>query len=367
MLLANKTRLFGTAVGLGALFFLSAAQVGLLVGWCNTNSAIIRNAGTDVWVIAEQTPCFDYGTPIPSNRVYQVRSVAGVEWAEGMIVTWTYWQRGDGRRVLVEMVGLDTGSVGGPWRMKAGRVEDVHLPDSVIVDELSLSLLGVDQEGAEAEVMSRRAVVCGVSKEVRTFTASPFVFTSMHSAVKYDPRYHADEITYVLVRCAAGYKPDELAASLRASIPHVEVLTTGEFATRSVKYWMLETGVGITVGLTAILGIAVSLVVTSQTLFMITQEHLGDYATLLALGFRRIKLLGCLLAQSLLLGGIGVSLGSAAFAFAARASIGTPIPLETTFEVYTGLVILSLACSLVASLISVRAICRVDPVAVFRA
>jgi putative ABC transport system permease protein len=77
MLLEKKLRMVFTILALGTLFFLSAAQMGLLVGWCNANSAIVRNAGVDLWVMAEQTPAFDYGTAIPRRRMFQVRGVEG--------------------------------------------------------------------------------------------------------------------------------------------------------------------------------------------------------------------------------------------------------------------------------------------------
>src|SRR5580704_9886222 len=104
MLAHKPIRLFVTWGGLGVLFFLAAVQLGLLVGWCNTVSAIVRHADADVWVMAEQTPAFDYGTAIPRQRVYQARSVEGVAWAEGLLMVWNYWQRPDGRRVNIELV-----------------------------------------------------------------------------------------------------------------------------------------------------------------------------------------------------------------------------------------------------------------------
>ena len=102
MLAHKPVRLLITWAGLGGLFFLAAAQVGMLVGWCNSCSAIVRHADTDVWVMTEQAPAFDYGTAIPRQRIYQTRSVEGVAWAEGMIMAWNTWQRPDGRRVNVE-------------------------------------------------------------------------------------------------------------------------------------------------------------------------------------------------------------------------------------------------------------------------
>ena len=163
MLADNKSRLALTVLGIAVLFFLSAATVGLLVGWCMTTSAIVRHAGVDLWVIPQQSPAFDYGTPIPQQRIYQVRSVQGVEWAEGLLMAWSVWQRPDGRRVHVEIVGLDESCVGRPWQMRQGVAENVYLPDTVIVDEMYLDDLGVRRIGEEVEILGRRAVVGGIS------------------------------------------------------------------------------------------------------------------------------------------------------------------------------------------------------------
>jgi putative ABC transport system permease protein len=102
-------------------------------------------------------------------------------------------------------------------------------------------------------------------------------------------------------------------------------------------------------------------------MFTITQEHLANYATLLALGFGRLQLLSCVLIQSLVLGGLGILLGSVGFFAACHASARTPIPLETTPAVFASLVLLSTLFSVGSSYLSMRAIFSLDPVSVFRA
>jgi putative ABC transport system permease protein len=251
--------------------------------------------------------------------------------------------------------------------MRDGSPEVVHLPDTVIVDELFLELLGVQGVGDGAEMYGRRAVVRGVSTDVRTLTASPFIFTSIESARKYDKRYGPDEITYVLVRCSPGYTAEEVRDRLRAELSHVEVLTGREFAIRTMKYWMLETGLGITVVLTALLGLTVSVVVTSQTLFTVTQEHLGYYAMLSAVGFGRTQLLLSVIMQGVVLASGGVLIGSTMFMFAAYFSSRTPLPLETLPELYAGLVAMSAASSIAGAFLSMRSVLKLDPATVFRA
>jgi putative ABC transport system permease protein len=366
MLLHRPARFLLTMVGVGVSFFLSTSQLGLLVGWCNMNSAIIRHARADVWVMAPHTPAFDFGTAIPRHRIYQVRSTEGVAWAEGLFTTWSYLQRPDGKRVNIELVGLDESSVAGPWVMYAGEVEAVHRPETILIDEIYRSAMGVDHIGQEVEVMGHRAVVGGFSQGVRAFTASPYVFTSIETALRYDPRFQDDEICYVLARCAPGYSPERLRDAIARNVSDVEVLTGHQFAVRTIKYWMLETGAGITVVVTAILGLIVGSFITSQTLYTITQDHISNYATLAALGFSRSQLTGVVMLQSLVLGLGGVVLGAAGFFLASRASAATQIPIETTSTVFCGLVGLSLACGVMASFASIRSIFQIDPISVFR-
>jgi putative ABC transport system permease protein len=354
MLFHKKLRFVLTAVGLGVAFFLTAVQTGLLVGWCNTTSAIIRHAGVDVWVMAPQTPAFDYGTPIPRQCIYRARTVPGVAWAEGLFAGYSYWQRADGKQVNVLLVGLDDSKVGGPWQMMNGSISVVDHPQTVVTDALYLKKLGIRSIGDEVEMLGQRAVVGAICSGVRTFTTVPLVFLSLNYAIVCNKRYRDDEITYVLVRCSVGSSPEEVKQAMAAALPDVEVLTSSDFARRTMSYWMLETGAGITVVLVALLSLLVATVITSQTLFAITQEHLPNHATLLALGFSRAQLAGVVLGQSAVLGLSGALLGSGACACACRLSATTPVPIETTPAVFSALVGICLGCCLLASFVSLR-------------
>jgi putative ABC transport system permease protein len=130
---------------------------------------------------------------------------------------------------------------------------------------------------------------------------------------------------------------------------------------------MLETGIGITVVLTAVLGLAVGAVIISQTLYATTNEHCGDYAVLLAIGFPRRRLLALVGIQAAILGTIGTMAGMAMLFVAMRASARTPIPIESTPEILTGQALLSVLICLVASSLAMRTVLRVDPISVFRA
>ena len=367
MLLHNRPRFILATLGVAIAFFMAAAQIGLLVGWVNTNSALINHAGVDIWVMTAGTRSFDYSTAIPRHRVQQVNSIPGIIWAESMLVGWaTTWQHPEGKYINVEVVGLDNGHIGAPWNMILGDIDSIEQPNTVIIDELSTDILGLSKIGEEAELERHRIILGGLSKEVRTFTATPFVFTSINNALEYIPYFRDDEISYVIARTDKSKNIDAICERIENEIPNIEALTTDQFAERQVKYWMLETGAGITVIITAALGLLVGLVIISQTLFAITQDHIANYATLLALGFKQKTISHIVLTQSLSLGSLGIIVGSVFFILACNASARSPIPLETTPLVSLGLIAFSLLCCVGASWFSIRAIFKIDPVMVFQ-
>jgi putative ABC transport system permease protein len=201
---------------------------------------------------------------------------------------------------------------------------------------------------------------------VRTFTACPFVFTSLKTVSHYDKAFQPGDTTFVLVRCAPRADLEDVARRIVAEVPAVDALTTTQLMGRSLNYWMVNTGVGLIVLTTAGLAMVVSAVVTSQTLYNTTQDHLANYATLLAVGFDRGQMLGCVLFQGLILSGVAILLGGLAFWGLAVATARTPAPVEITPPVLALLVATQLASCLLGSFLAVRTILHLDPVTVFR-
>ncbi len=337
-----------------------------MVGWIRTCTAIIRHSDADVWVMAERTSSFDYGTAIPAIRLQEVRTVAQVAWAKRMLLSWTYWKLPNGKQQNVEMVGLDDSLVGGPWTMYEGEAREVLAPERVIIDTLYQDKLGVSAIGEEAEILGRRAIVGAKSTGVRTLTVAPIVFTSVENARQYDPWHSGDEITYVIARAADGVSATCLRDAIKADVPAVEVLTSDDFSARTARFWMIETGLGVTVVLTAGLGVTVGMVIISQTLYAVTSDNLGNYAALLALGFGRWSLVRIVIVQATVLGCVGICVGTALFLWAIKATANTPIPIETTPAVFGGIATACLLSCWCAAVMSIRAIWSVDPITVFR-
>src|SRR5207244_3345061 len=84
------------------------------------------------------------------------------------------------------------------------------------------------------------------------------------------------------------------------------VMTSDKFSTKSRLHWLTKTKAGIALGYTALLGLLVGAVVTSQTLYAATAASAKEYAILLAMGIPRRKVTLTVLVQSFWVGLFGI-------------------------------------------------------------
>jgi len=365
MLAHNISRLIFTILGVSTAFFLAAAQFGILIGWVYTTTALINHAQVDLWIMAKHTPTFEYSSPIPKQTVYLARSTPGVKWAQTMFVSWSNWIRPNGSNMSTQLIGLDHDEVGGPWFMHNGDVHSIQRPKTVLIDELYREALGVYSLGNNGQLNGLTAHIGGFSEGIRTFTGIPHVFTSIKQALSYDLRYLDDEITYVLIRAEQGVDVKVLQQGLRKRVERTEVLTSEEFATLTAKYWMLKTGAGIGVVITAILGLLVGAIITSQTLFATTQENRCNYVSLLAIGFEKKILTLVVLLQSVMVSVSGIVIGGIGYMILHWSTERGPLSIAFDPVYFIALTGLFFLISILAAGLSMRSVFKIDPIEIF--
>src|SRR5207248_10109795 len=118
-------------------------------------------------------------------------------------------------------------------------------------------------------------------------------------------RYGPGEVTYLLARCRSPEDAEAVARRVDAA-GRLTAFTADEFSARSRMHWLTTTKAGIAMGVTAVLGLLVGAVVTSQTLYAATAASQREYATLRAMGIPRWRLQLSVLAQSFWVGLFGI-------------------------------------------------------------
>jgi putative ABC transport system permease protein len=144
------------------------------------------------------------------------------------------------------------------------------------------------------------------------------------------------------------------------------VMTADEFSLHSRWHWLLKTKAGIALGYTALLGLLVGMVVTSQTLYAATAASAKEYAILLAMGIPRRRVTATVLIQSFWVGLFGIVAayptvhGLAYLGRFAEVIIPLPWPL---LAIAAGV---TLVMSLFAGFMALRSVRRIEPMSLLR-
>ena len=363
----DRIRFAVTLTGIVFALVLITIQFGLFLGFTTTTSNNIDRSKADLWIVFHGVGYFDTGRMFSERKFYEVLSVPGVQQAEKYIQNFAYWKKPDGGVENVQVIGFHPGGLGEPWNIVEGSVLDVKLEDGVIVDDLYKEKLGVRKIGDRVEIGEHRARVVGFTHGIRSFTTSPFVYTSFKNSLNYTrPEAREDQLAYILVKVAPGFTPDEVLENLRTRVKDVDIYTKAEFSRRTRFYWMFTTGAGLAVLTAALMGLVVGVAVVAQTIYAATMDHIREYGTLKAMGATNGYLYRVLIEQAVWSAVLGYGFAMIAAYFIVQGSEkgGALILMPVAMKI--GMLLLAVFMCITAALVSINKVTRLDPAMVFR-
>jgi len=362
----DKVRLTVTLTGIVFAVVLIVVELGLFVGFTVTTSGLVDHSNADLWVTSKHVPYVELGVPFSERKLYQVRAVPGVAEAQKIVSRWSQWKRADGREESVQIVGINPDSVmEQPWNLVQGNVQDLKQPDAVIMDDMYKDKLAVHHLGEVFEINGRRARVVGFTHGIRSFTTSPYVFTTFKRAQEY-VKLPEDQTIFVLVKLVPGANVEQVRRDISGSVQNVEVFTSHQFSRMTQIYWMFTTGAGVAVLLAALLGLVVGFVVVAQTIYATTMDHLREYGTLKAMGAPNSYVYKVIIKQAAMSAVIGYVLGMIVSAFVVRASQSGGAAILLSLPMAIGMFFLTLAMCVGAALVSISKVTSLDPAVVFK-
>jgi len=364
----DRIRFAVTLTGIVFALVLIIIQFGLFLGFTTTTSNNIDHSKADLWVVFHGVGYFDTSRAFSERKFYEVLATPGVQQAEKYIQGFTNWKRPDGRVENVQIIGFRPGSgLGEPWNLVEGQLADAKQEDAVIVDDLYKEKLGVAKIGDRVEIANRRARVAGFTHGIRSFTTSPFIYTTFKNSLNYtNPTAKEGDLSYILVKAAAGVSPEELRRRLQSRVSDVDVYTTAEFSRKTRFYWMFTTGAGLAVLTAALMGLVVGVAVVAQTIYAATMDHIREYGTLKAMGATNGYLYRVLIEQAIWSAVLGYGLAMIVAHFIVQGSEkgGAVILMPPAMQI--GMLFLAIFMCVAAALVSINKVTRIDPAMVFR-
>lgn len=170
--------------------------------------------------------------------------------------------------------------------------EQLRLKDTVLFDELSRPEFGpVRQlltEGIDTtEINDYKIKIIGVFRLGASFAADGNVVTSDLNFLRIFPSRNADEIDLGIIRLTPGADVKAVQAALKERLnKNIHLFTYDELVLFEHLYWENKTPIGFIFGFGTIMGLVVGMVIVYQILFTDITNHLNEFATLKAMGYR---------------------------------------------------------------------------------
>jgi len=343
----------------------------LFCGIMSWTSSTLRNVRSEIWVCDPMVEQVGDGKPMRDTDVSRVRSVSGVAWAAPLYQGLMQARMPDGSSKLVTLIGIDSTTLAGaPLHMVEGSLEELRLPNSVILDEYGTERLGQSlgrkaRVGDVFELNDREARVVGICKAQRSFTGGPYLYTTYERAVQYAPAQRK-MLSFVLAAPIPGLSPAEVATRIQKETG-LRAYTENAFMWSTIWWYVYNTGIPINVGTLVLLGFIVGVAISGQTFYAFVLENMRNLGALKAMGASTSKMCAMLMLQSLSVGliGYGIGLGVVALMGNGLLRLGkVPFLLLWQIPVGTGIAVLFI-CTL-SALIGILQVARLEAAVVFR-
>ncbi len=312
--------------------------------------------------------------PFSIRRLYQALAVAGVEQVSPVYIFPAVWKHpwsADRRSINAMGIRAEHDILDAPGfseNLHHLRQQDVVLFDARSRPEFGPVAAAIERgEPVSTEINDRAIDIAGVFALGTSFGIDGTVITSDDNWLRLFPDRPRNDIELGLIHIAPGADPIVVRDALRNLLPDdVLVMTRQDFVDRETAYWNAATPIGYIFAFGAIMGFVVGCIVVYQILFADVSDHLEEYATLRAIGYRNRFISGIVVQQALILALLGFIPGALASRWlCSRAAAATNLPLYLTADRLILVFALTLAMCAFSGLLALRKVRRLDPAEVF--
>jgi putative ABC transport system permease protein len=364
------TALTGVAFAVTLIFM----QLGFPHGLYDSAVRFHAHLNGQLFLLSPQSSRITMMTSFPRRRLYQAMGSRFVEAVSAMYVARPQWKNPEsGKTRDIFVAGFDPKDRVFDLPEVNAKLAKLQLPDRVLFDRASRAEFGpivaLFKQGkpVSAEIAKRRVTVEGLFELGRSFEIDGTVLTSDLNFLRLFRGRSPGSIDLGIIRLNPDVDVHEAQKAVAARVlEDVEVLTKQQFIDKERTYWRSSTPIGYVFAFGVVMGLVVGVVIVYQILFADVSDHLTEYATLKAMGYRDSHLFAVVLSQGLILALLGYLPGFVVTAGLQRLTVrATGIPMRTEWN--TALLVLGLAVAMccVSGAIALRKIRSADPAEIF--
>ena len=313
LLTRQPVRLAVALAGIAFAGILMFMQLGFRDGLFDASVTIHRLFDTDLVLISPRSSSSVSMAGFPRRRLVQAMADPDVEGVTPVHWNLLLWRNPDTKATRsILTLGFEPADPLFTDPSLAPKAKLLQDRGRVLFDELSRPEFGPVAEWfrsgrtVESEINGKKVRVAGLVELGTSFGADGNLLTSQETYLQLLPNTPPGSIEVGLIRLRAGADADAVVERLKRDLPDdVSVLTKAGFIAFEQNYWKSSTSIGFIFTLGAAMGFVVGCVIVYQILYSDVSDHLPEYATLMAMGYRLPTLLGVVAREGMLLAVFG--------------------------------------------------------------
>ncbi|WP_375492958.1 ABC transporter permease DevC [uncultured Nostoc sp.] len=272
----------------------------------------------DCFLISPRSTSLIAMETFPERRLDQVLAFAEVDFVTPIYLGFAQWKNPETRNYWrnLYVTGFDLRYQIFNLPGVNENIESLKIPDRVLFDRNSRSEFGPivsefeQKKTVTTEVSSRgnnrKIQVVGLFELGTSFGSDGNLITSHLNFLRIFSDRKKGFIDIGLIKLKSGTNIQKFVNQVENFLPpDVKVFSKQQFIKFEKTYWQSSTAIGFIFNLGVGLGLIVGMVVVYQILYTNVSEHLPEYATLKAMGYRHKYLLSMVLQQGLFIGILG--------------------------------------------------------------
>ena len=373
-LVHNHARLAAALAGVAFANILIFMQLGFLGALIESIRLPYAAMNADVLVVASDMNTLSDGSPLPRQRMFEALSTPRVASATPLSYGKIDWKQPDGTIRTLDVFGIDPAARA--FRIPAidAARAAIQNPDVAIIDSGTRNVpqdlfASIDRgEPYSFEAKGRTVTVVGTFTIGGGFSADGYLIVSDQTFLRLFPQRASGAPNLILLQLEPGADRQEVFAALKATLPDYDsaVRTVDEAVAKDQGFQTTQRPIGIVFGFGIVIGVLVGVIIVYQVLSTDVADHLREYATFKAIGYRQRFFLGVVFEEALILALLGFVPGIAiALALYAAIEMATGLPLAMTPARAVLVLVGTIAMCVLSGAIATRRLARANPADLF--